>query len=118
MRIRAILNRASDGMRAEASTEIAVGNLKLDTQSHEVTKGDKTVRLTPLEFRLLYILATNEGRVVASSRLIEYAWGYEGGENSLLKTHACHIRQKLGMIRGEPGYIKAIPWVGYCLTRS
>jgi DNA-binding response OmpR family regulator len=118
MRIRAVLNRSSGGLQAEPATELNTSDMRLDLQSHEVTRGDLTVRLTPLEFRILYILSANEGRVVSSSRLIEYAWGYDGGEASLLKTHVCHIRQKLKMQRGQGGYIRAIPWVGYSLTRD
>jgi DNA-binding response OmpR family regulator len=72
--------------------------------------------LTPLEFRILHVLAINVGRVVTSARLVEHAWGYDGGESSLLKTHVSHIRHKLGMRRGESGYVKAVPWVGYSLT--
>ncbi|HZQ99948.1 MAG TPA: response regulator transcription factor [Chloroflexota bacterium] len=117
MRIRAVLNRAAQKLEAEPTGLLKAGDLCLDLQSHEVTKGDLTVRLTPLEFRILYILAANEGRVVSSTRLIEYAWGYDGGEASLLKTHVCHIRRKLGVSRGQPGDIVAIPWVGYKLLR-
>jgi DNA-binding response OmpR family regulator len=64
------------------------------------------------------MLASNEGRVVNTQRLIEHAWGYEGGESSLLKTHVCHIRQKLGMKQNQGPYIKGIPWVGYQLTKE
>ena len=56
------------------------------------------MQLTPLEFRILYLLAINEGRVIPYSRLVEYAWGYyDEGNSSLLKTHICHIRKKLGL---------------------
>jgi DNA-binding response OmpR family regulator len=116
-RIRVLLNRRAGGVRAEPSGELRVGDLHLDLQSHEVTKGDISVRLTPLEFRILHILAVNENRVVTSARMVEHAWGYDGGESSLLKTHVSHIRHKLKMQRGQPGYIRAIPWVGYSLTR-
>jgi two-component system OmpR family response regulator len=118
MRVRALLNRTAKGLRAEPAGVLAAGDLVLDQQSHEVTKGGTTVRLTPLEFRLLYILATNEGRVVNSARLIEYAWGYDGGQALLLKTHVCHIRRKLGLGHSRPGDIAAVPWVGYKLLKE
>jgi DNA-binding response OmpR family regulator len=76
------------------------------------------VQLTPLEFRLLYMLAMNEGRVIPYDRLVEYAWGYDGGDSSLLKTHMSHIRSKLGIGGTGPGSIRAIPGVGYSLNRS
>jgi two-component system OmpR family response regulator len=124
-RIRAVLNRTHGGLTPEPDGDLTVGNLRLDLHSHEVTiKDDRTVRLTPLEFRVLYMLAINEGRVVSSSRLVEYAWGYEGGEASLVKTHISHVRQKLGLDKTKPEderpgdiRIKTVPWVGYSLTR-
>ena len=124
-RIRAVLNRTHGGLTPEPEGDLAVGNLRLNLHSHEVTtKDQRTVRLTPLEFRVLYMLAINEGRVVSSSRLVEYAWGYEGGEASLVKTHISHARQKLGLDRARPEderpgdiRIRTVPWVGYSLTR-
>jgi DNA-binding response OmpR family regulator len=124
-RIRAVLNRTHGGLTPEPDGDLTVGNLRLDLHSHEVTiKDDRSVRLTPLEFRVLYMLAINEGRVVSSSRLVEYAWGYEGGEASLVKTHISHVRQKLGLDKVKPEderpgdiRIKTVPWVGYSLTR-
>jgi two-component system, OmpR family, response regulator MtrA len=124
-RIRSVLNRAHGGLTPEPAGSLTVGSLRLEMQSHEVTVRDgRTVRLTPLEFRLLYMLAINEGRVVSSSRLVEYAWGYEGGEGSLVKTHISHMRQKLGLDKDRAGaeqpddvHISTIPWVGYSLRR-
>ena len=124
-RIRAVLNRTHGGLTPEPEGDLTVGNLRLNLHSHEVTiRGDRVVRLTPLEFRVLYMLAINEGRVVSSSRLVEYAWGYEGGEASLVKTHISHVRQKLGLDKARPEderpgdiRIRTVPWVGYSLTR-
>jgi DNA-binding response OmpR family regulator len=124
-RIRAVLNRTHGGLTPEPTGSLVVGSLRLEMQSHDVTiRNERTVRLTPLEFRVLYILAINEGKVVSSSRLVEYAWGYESGEASLVKTHISHMRQKLGLDRRGAGAeqpddvrIRTIPWVGYSLTR-
>ncbi len=117
MRIRAVLQRRYGPSTPEPSVELTAGGLRLDLESHEVARGDLSVRLTPLEFRILHILAANEGRVVSSTRLIEYAWGYDGGDASMLKTHICHIRQKLRLQKGEPGYIVSIPRLGYSLAK-
>ncbi len=118
MRIRAVLQRRYGPSAPEPSTELTAGGMHLDLESHEVTRGDLHVRLTPLEFRILHILAANEGRVVSSNRLIEYAWGYDGGDASMLKTHICHIRQKLKLEKSDPGYIVSVPRLGYSLSRK
>jgi DNA-binding response OmpR family regulator len=45
--------------------------------------------------------------------VVEYAWGYDSGDANLLKTHVCHIREKLDLpLEGETG-IKSVPGVGY-----
>ena len=72
-----------------------------------------------LEFRILYILALNEGRIIPYSRLIEYAWGYYDKNNSnLLKTHICHIRRKLDLPASGEGSIRSLATVGYSLVRQ
>jgi DNA-binding response OmpR family regulator len=117
-RMKAVLRRCQSDPYRQAVSELKVGNLKLDLQSHEATKDDEIVQLTPLEFRILYMLAMNAGRVIPYSRLVEYAWGYEGGDSNLLKTHICHIRRKLDMpVDGSHG-IRAVPGVGYSLARA
>jgi DNA-binding response OmpR family regulator len=114
-RIRAVLNRAAGGRASEPTGVVSTSDLRLDPQSHEVTKDGLTVRLTPLEFRILHILAANAGRVVPYARLIEFAWGHEGGSPSHLKIRICSIRKKLGLpVTGEAG-IKAIVGTGYTL---
>ena len=60
-------------------------------------------------------LAMNAGRIIPYGRLVEFAWGYDGGDASQLKTHICHIRQKLGLRPGQPGEIRAVTGVGYSL---
>jgi DNA-binding response OmpR family regulator len=117
MRLRAIWRRSTNG-EPEPERELRLGPLALDAESHEVTLGEQPIHLTPIEFRLLFILAANQGRVVSTARLVEYGWGYDGGDVSLLKTHVSHLRKKLGMPLDELGEIRAIPRVGYRLSRS
>ena len=120
-RMQAVLRRCRADPAREARRELRVGRLGLDLQSHEVTQAGEPVPLTPLEFRILYLLAMNEGRVIPYSRLVEYAWGYsDEGTPGLLKTHVAHIRKKLGLAahkRGGPK-IKAVLGVGYSPSRS
>ena len=118
VRVRAVWRRRGPSDLPEPQRELRAGGLVLDVDSHEVRRGDHTVRLTPTEFRLLYILAMNLGRVVSGPRLVEYAWGYDESDVLLLKTHVCHIRRKLRLPRGCPGDIMAVPGVGYRLTTS
>jgi DNA-binding response OmpR family regulator len=115
MRIRAVARRGANSLVAttEPARELRVGEISLDLESHEAHRKEKEARLTPIEFRLLYQLVSNAGRVVSATRLVEYAWGYDGGDVSLLKTHICHIRQKLGLPQSGPESITAVAGVGY-----
>lgn len=116
-RMKAVLRRCQTDPYRQAVSQLTVGDLYLDLQSHEASKAGKLVQLTPLEFRILYMLAMNEGRVIPYSRLVEYAWGYDSGDANLLKTHICHIRKKLGLPPNKEGGIRAVPGVGYSLAR-
>ena len=115
-RINALWRRRGTGDAPEPQREVRAGSLLLDVDSHEVQRHGHTTRLTPTEFRLLYILAINAGRVVSGARLVEYGWGYDESDVLLLKSHICHIRRKLRLTRGVPGDISAVPGVGYRLT--
>jgi DNA-binding response OmpR family regulator len=117
MRIKAVLARCENPL-PEPPPQIRTRDLVLDSESHEVTPiGGAPVQLTPLEFRLLQILALNEGRVVTLNRLVEYAWGYDGGDPSMLKTHLSHVRTKLERGAGHSIDLRSLPSVGYSLGR-
>ncbi len=117
-RMAAVLRRTKSDHLGQPAGQLRVGDIAIDPESHEVSKGASIVQLTPLEFRILYLLALNAGRVIPHDRLIEYAWGLDGGDSNLLKTHISHIRQKLGLPLGRQGGIRAVPGVGYSLPRA
>jgi DNA-binding response OmpR family regulator len=96
---------------------LSVASLVLESRSNQVTYAGRTVRLTPLEFQLLSLLALNAGHVLTHTRLINEGWGYECETTSaLLKSHLTHIRKKLGLPRSGPGSITAAAGLGYRLT--
>jgi DNA-binding response OmpR family regulator len=103
---------------SEPEIEVRAGDLHLDLQSHRATKAGVQVPLTPLELRILYLLVVNEGRVIPYSRLIEYGWGYEGGDSTLLKTHIYHIRRKLRLSPRQEDGIRAVHRIGYSFGRN
>jgi DNA-binding response OmpR family regulator len=117
-RMKAVLRRRRNDSLTQMKTEVRTGDLHLDLQAHRATKGGVRVQLTPLEFRILHLLAMNEGRVIPYSRLVEYGWGYEGGDSSLLKTHIYHIRRKLRLSPKQTDGIRAVSRIGYSFGRS
>jgi DNA-binding response OmpR family regulator len=118
-RMTAVLRRYNSDSYREPVSEVRVGDLLLDLQSHQVIRAGKLVQLTRIEFRLLYMLALNEGRIIPYSRLIEYAWGYYGeASSSLLKAHMSNIRKKVGLHPQGSHGIKSVFRVGYSLAIS
>lgn len=96
--------------------QVWIGGLFLDAETHEVMHGGREIALTPIEFRLLYILAVNANRVVSHNRLVDYAYGIDEGSVAVLKTHISHIRRKLDLPQDDISDIRAIVKVGYRLS--
>jgi two-component system, OmpR family, response regulator MtrA len=116
MRIRAVARRAARSEALGRQQDLRFGDLTIEVESHEVRRGDQSIRLTPTEFRLLYMLANNPGRVISGARLLTYAWGYDTDDPSLLKTHFSHLRKKLAPLLPGAIAIQSIPRVGYRLS--
>jgi DNA-binding response OmpR family regulator len=118
-RIEAVLRRSRASSSQPAQEErIPVGRLVLNVQTHDLVDeaSGKARHLTPLEFRILGALTANRGRVVGTDVLVEQCWGDRGGgDSSMLKSHVCHLRKKIGSETGRPGYIKGVPGLGYVL---
>ena len=118
-RMKAVMRRCQTDPYRQPASQVTVGDLVLDIQSHEVTKAGKPIQLTRLEFRILYMLAVNEGRIIPYARLIEYAWGYyDEGNSDMLKGHVSRIRKKIGLSATGDGTITTVLGVGYSLSRS
>src|SRR6185436_2270553 len=118
-RMETVLRRCRRSSHDRASRTVKAGDLELSLQTYEVTRGGgDPVQLTPLEFRILSLLAMNEGQIIPYARMVDYAWGFEGGDAGLLKTHVCHVRQKLGLPANGPGAIRSLATVGYGLVKQ
>jgi DNA-binding response OmpR family regulator len=119
-RIRAVLRRANVAAEEPGEPRLQLDGFTLDPQTYEVGWHEASVRLTPTEFRILYLLATSAGKVVPASRLYTYVWGSGGGDANALRSHISHLRHKLVLDAGGdvPGTISAVPAVGYVFRRA
>jgi DNA-binding response OmpR family regulator len=114
-RVRALLRRASgDG----PAPELVAGDFTLDPERRSLTlRGRETVRLTPLELRLVQLLMARADEVVAAPRLIAHVWGARGGgDRQLLKQLVHRLRQKVEAEPAAPRRILAAPGEGYRLV--
>lgn len=115
-RMRAVLRRTRASADIASEPRVQIEGLSLEPDSYEVNWHGHWVRLTPTEFRILYLLATNVGHVVPASRIYMYVWGGDGGDANALRSHISHLRRKLNEIGGAAaGTITSVPAVGYIL---
>jgi two-component system alkaline phosphatase synthesis response regulator PhoP len=95
-RIRANLRRTTINNNTENDIVIKVGDILIDKRGYEVFKNDKKINLTLKEFELLYLLATNRGKVLTRDYLLDKIWGYEYFEGTrTVDVHIRHLRKKL-----------------------
>lgn len=117
-RIRTVMRRMKNGDKPSKEPEntnrkIAIGNLEIDEDKHEVRINGKKIILTLKEFELLKIMAENPGRVMTRDFLLDAVWGYEyGGETRTIDVHVRNLRRKLWG-DNEEGMIQTIRGVGY-----
>ncbi|HKF35403.1 MAG TPA: response regulator transcription factor [Ktedonobacteraceae bacterium] len=115
--ITAVLRRASHAHPAAASPMIAGGPIALDPLHHEVLHGERKVKVTPTESRLLHVLMTHPGQVLTPGIISKRVWGHaEEGNSGLIKTHLHHLRQKVELDAKSPRYILTVPGRGYTFT--
>lgn len=113
-KVRAWLRR-SWTMPAEALGCLQAGDLNLDPGGRMVkAAGGSSVKLTNLEFRLLYLLMRHPGQVLPSDLIVDRVWGYQaGGDSALLKNVVYRLRRKIEPEPGQPKYIETVAGEGY-----
>ncbi|MFL5735227.1 MAG: response regulator transcription factor [Chloroflexia bacterium] len=117
-RIKAVLRRAEMPAPVSAAPQFTSGEVAVNFDSHEVTVNDKLVKLTPTEYKLLYQLVRNAGRVLPFDMLLGKVWGDEyRGDMDYLKTYVSRLRKKLGDDPENPRYILTERAVGYRFAR-
>lgn len=93
---------------------IEIGNLTINTDTREVFVGKKDVRLTPKEFDILELLASNKGIVFSLEKIYQRVWGeYAFKSDNTIMVHITKIREKIEEDPKKPIYIKTVWGVGY-----
>ncbi|MGH2867463.1 MAG: response regulator transcription factor [Solirubrobacteraceae bacterium] len=110
-RLRALLRRRPP--RGQAN--LAVGDLRLNPDTHEVARGERAVDLTQREFELLEYLMRNERIVISRQRLLDEVWGYDPfSMTNTIEVFVSNLRRKLEA-DGEPRLLHTIRGAGYVL---
>jgi two-component system alkaline phosphatase synthesis response regulator PhoP len=111
-RVKAILRRT--GGTTGKAMQLRLGEVVVDLEQYQVTKGGEPVDLTPTEFKIVELLAGNPGRVFSRLQIVEQTQGYsfEGFERTI-DSHIKNLRRKLEDNPREPVYILTVYGVGY-----
>ncbi|MFD5319917.1 response regulator transcription factor [Streptomyces sp. NPDC127098] len=112
-RLRGLLRRA--GMAREpGGGRLAVGDLVLDEEAREVTRGGRAVELTRTEFELLRYLMRNPRRVLSKAQILDHVWSYDfGGQAHVVELYISYLRRKIDA--GRSPLIHTVRGVGYVL---
>jgi len=112
-RIKAVLRRTGEGKLSTDQKALTYRGLRLDPVGREVQVAGQPISLTPREFDLLWLLASNPGRAYRREQLYEAVWGEEAfGDLHTVDVHINRLRAKLERA-GGPRYIVTVWAVGY-----
>ncbi|MFE1586015.1 response regulator transcription factor [Streptomyces sp. NPDC058737] len=113
-RLRGPLRRA--GMTRERATDslLVVGDLELDEDAHEVTRGGDLIDLSPTEFQLLRCLMRHARQVLSKTQLLDLVWSYDfGGGAHVVELYISYLRKKIDS--GRAPMIHTVRGAGYVL---
>jgi two-component system, OmpR family, response regulator RpaA len=121
LRVRAILRRTRRQTAAFPQPESAmqVGEYTLDTSTFELqTPHRGKVRLTPVQYDLLYHLMSHPGQIYSPMRLLNEVWDYptDTGSPDLVRVHVKNLRELVELDPRTPTFIRTVPGYGYTVT--
>ena len=112
-RLRGLLRR-SGATTVRPDSQLVVGDLSLDEDSHEVTRGGEPIQLTATEFELLRYLMRNPRRVLSKAQILDRVWNYDfGGQANVVELYISYLRKKIDS--GRPPMIHTLRGAGYVL---
>jgi len=116
-RIRVALRHTAGASHEGDDAAFQVGELRLDLLRRQVFVGDREVRLTPIEYKLLATLVRHAGKVVTHAQLLRDVWGPTHTDQAhYVRVYLAHLRHKLEAEPARPRYLLTEPGVGYRLA--
>jgi len=98
----------------DTSTDLQIGNIKIDQIEHSIIRDGHAIALTRLEFDLLVALAKEPGRVFSREALLSEVWGYRPATDTrLVNVHIQRLRSKVEIDPENPRIILTVRGVGY-----
>jgi DNA-binding response OmpR family regulator len=128
LRVKSILRRATPaaesagtgGIATTAGAVLRHADLTIDPSRHEVRRGDDTIDLTRVEFRLLSAILGADGRVLSRDQLLDAVYGQDAADvlDRTIDVHIRRLRDKLDDDPDAPRYVQTVRGVGYRAART
>lgn len=116
-RVEALLRRSPNSLDALPNGAFRFGDIGVDFKRAEVTRCDKPLDLSAMEFRLLQFFIENRGSVHSRDDLLDAVWGYDAMPTTrTVDVHVAWLRQKLEKNPRHPQYIQTVHGFGYKFT--
>ena len=94
------------------------GGLVVNDELKQVSVDGRSVKLTPIEYNILLLLAKNQGKVFSISQIYENIWNEDAiGADNTVAVHIRHIREKIEINPKDPQYLKVVWGVGYKIEK-
>ena len=104
--------------KKDSDEVLSSGGLELNTSTKEVKVDGQTVKVTPIEFKILNLLLANKGRVFSIDEIYEKVWNEESfNVENTVAVHIRRIREKIEINPKEPRYLKVVWGVGYKIEK-
>lgn len=111
-RLRGLVRRSQIVLDSQPNPILRVGDLELNEDSYEVTRGDEFIQLTSTEFELLRYLMRNSGRVLSKAQILDRVWSYDfSGKPTVVELYISYLRRKIDA--GRPAMIHTVRGAGY-----
>jgi len=118
-RVKAVLRRAEVFGGEDTQARLTVGEITLEPVSNRIIFADgRKAELTPIEFRLLYCLMRNAGRILSHDLLMNAVWGYDyEGYSNQIAVYMHRLRTKIEVDPDRPKYLTTVRGLGYRFER-
>ncbi|MER5930302.1 response regulator transcription factor [Streptomyces sp. NPDC002054] len=115
-RLRGLVRRSGAARAARGGSVLVVGDLRLDEDSHEVSRDGQEIHLTATEFELLRYLMRNPRRVLSKAQILDRVWSYDfGGQANVVELYISYLRRKLESGPGRSPMIHTRRGAGYLI---
>ena len=115
-RYRRFMERLGD--KEENENVHVIGGLEINEDTVEVSIDGKPVKLTPIEYKILLLLAKNPGRVFSAEEIYERVWQEKAINTDTIMVHVRNIREKIELDPKNPKYLKVVWGVGYKIEKQ